>query len=673
MQKKVHQLKSSLTILAMLCFYFTLTVPVSAQTDSTKRLKGVTVKTKPLPALQKTTPVQQISANDFERYSSGFDVADALRDFSGVNVKDYGGIGGLKTVSVRGLGANHTAILYDGIEMNDAQNGQIDLGKLNLNGIQQITLYNAQPDDILAPARSFASASIISIKTVQPVLSDAKPYQFLAGIKSGSFGLINPYFQWQQRMSSTWAFVINSYIESADGRYKFKSIGYGPDSTQTRNNAFVRSQQADGGLYWTKNDSNKFNVHINYYHSNRGLPSAVVPVSHQQLWNNEMFLQQAYQHTWDKFQLLVSTKLLQLNTRYRDPDYLNNQGGLDERFTQREFYQSAALSYRITPHWNVSCASDVSLSDLGIYSPVGSIYKYAFPSRFTLLNVLATKFTKGKWQFQGNFLSTYINEQVRVGVATPARTVLSPTLTASYRPFKSADLLLRAFYKDIFRQPTLDEQYFFSINGSRNLKPEFVKQFDAGVSYRKGLNNFFDYITFTADTYYNIVSNKIIAIPNQNLEIVSITNLGNVRIEGADVGIKTQTKTSSGWRGLLSLNYTYQYAVDVDLNTPYYLQQIPYTPKNTLAANAGVEYNHLAIYFNQIVSSSRYYLGQSNPQNFVDGYAVSDLSFLYKFSLWNNLCAFSAHANNLFDTNYVIVRSFPMPGRSYLFSLQIKI
>ena len=38
------------------------------------------------------------------------DVAEAVKHFAGVQVRDYGGIGGLKTVGVRGLGAMHTGV-----------------------------------------------------------------------------------------------------------------------------------------------------------------------------------------------------------------------------------------------------------------------------------------------------------------------------------------------------------------------------------------------------------------------------------------------------------------------------------------------------------------------------------------------------------------------------------
>ncbi|MDB5007483.1 MAG: hypothetical protein JWP45_1876 [Mucilaginibacter sp.] len=674
MQRKARHLKNKLRPLTacMLCFYFFLTFTALAQTDTAKKLKEVKVNTQPLPQIQTITPSQQISTSDFDRYSA-LTVADAMRDFAGVNIKDYGGIGGLKTVSVRGLGANHTAVLYDGVAINDAENGQVDFGKLNLNGVQQITLYNGQPDDILSPARSFASASVISIKTFHPVLTAANPYQILLGVKSGSFGLINPYVQLQQRINDKWSFVVNSYWEKANGRYKYKVNGDGSDTSSERTNADVNTQEADGALYWTKSDSNKFNLHINYFNSERGLPGAVVfynPTSNERLWDRDFFLQAGYTYILaNSLHLLINTKLSQEYTRYIDPDILNGKGGTDDRYTQREFYQSAALSYYFNKNWEVSYAADVSLTYLN-----ANLYNYAYPTRFTLLNVLASNLTFKKWKLQGNLLNTHVNEWVKMGTSAPARTIYSPTIMATYQPFSSSDFQLRAFYKDIFRNPTFDEQYYFADNGFRGIKPEFAEQYDLGATYRKSLNSFFDYITIAVDGYYNYVKDKIVALPNKNPAISTIINLGKVDIKGVDAVLKTQTKLSDGWKGSLSLNYTYQNAIDVtDPNSSYYRQQIPYTPKSTLAINTGIDYKQIGIYYNQVLSSSRYYLSENLPENLVAGYSVSDLSFICKFLVGSKPAAFTAHLDNLFNENYVIVRSFPMPGRSFLLSFQIKI
>ena len=69
-----------------------------------------------------TAPTQIFSKEELNNLHV-LQVSDAVKHFAGVTVKDYGGIGGLKTVSIRSLGAQHTAIGYDGIAITDCQTG----------------------------------------------------------------------------------------------------------------------------------------------------------------------------------------------------------------------------------------------------------------------------------------------------------------------------------------------------------------------------------------------------------------------------------------------------------------------------------------------------------------------------------------------------------------------
>ena len=94
--------------------------------------------------------------------------ADAIRHFAGTNVKDYGGIGGLKTVSVRGLGATHTAVSYDGVVVGNCQAGQIDLGRFTAHSMEGIALHIGQTDDLAATARALASGSLVSLSSRIP-------------------------------------------------------------------------------------------------------------------------------------------------------------------------------------------------------------------------------------------------------------------------------------------------------------------------------------------------------------------------------------------------------------------------------------------------------------------------------------------------------------------------
>jgi hypothetical protein len=671
MQKNTHDLKYSYQLLLAVVFYLIFYSPftVSAQTDTSKKIKEVTITGSVIPQIQSISPAQQISANDFGRYSA-FNVADAIRNFAGVILKDYGGIGGLKTVSVRSLGSNNTAVLYNGVQLNDAQNGQIDLSKFNLNNIQEIVLYNAQPTDILQTARAFASASVLAIKTVQP--KPDQPYSILAGVKGGSFGLFNPYLQWQQRLSQYWSFVINGSVQEANGRYKYKQNGDGSDTSAIRKNGDVHAQQADAGLYWTKSDSNKFNLLFNFYNSNRGLPGAVVfyaaPIN-QRLYNRDYFIQSGYQHLASNgLELLLHAKFSKSLVRYTDTSVYNTSGMIDEHYRQNDYYISAALAYHILPVWKIAYSFDTDLSDLK-----SDVYKYAFPTRLSLFNVIASDLNIGRWRLQANLLNTYIHDEVKEGPAASSRSAFTPAVIASFNPFENHNLLLRAYYKSTFRNPTFAEQYYYAIV-PRTIKPEYSDQFDVGASYTKSLNGFFDYIAIGADAYYNHVKDKISYVPTRSPETPSVINLGSVDIKGLDFNLKSGFKPFYNWKALLSINYTYQQALDVTNNTDlYYLEQIPYTPKHTLAANLGFMHNQFGVYYNQIYSSSRYQNSNNVPEYYIPPYTVSDASFVYNFLISNKAVHSSVEVNNLFNKNYSVISGYPMPGRSVRLTFQITI
>ncbi len=641
-----------------------------AQNDTTKKLNEVKVTSSTIPVLQTIVPAQQITNSDFTRYSA-FNVADAIRNFSGVSIKDYGGIGGLKTVSVRGLGANHTAVLFDGIQIDDAENGQVDLSKLNLNNVQEITLYNGQPPYLLQPASSFAAASVLSIKTVKPLLNAARPYQITAGIKAGSFGLFNPYLQWQQRLSKTWGFIINGYTQYAHGEYPYKIHNGNTTTQQTRVGSAINAQQIDGAIYWAKNDSNKFNLRVNYYNSDRGLPGPVVlytpPPSGQRLWNQDLFIQSGYQHSWRSgINLLLNAKFSKNSLRYLDPQFPNTAGVLDQHFSQREYYQSAALSYHILPNWEVSYAVDLAVNNMGSDRP-----NFKYPTRTTLLNVMATNLVLNKITLQASLLNTNISETVRTGTTVPSYNVYSPTLMATLRPFTDQNFKVRGYYKYIFRVPTFNELYYGFVTNT-NLKPEFTNQYDLGLSYTKAFSGWLDYISFIADAYYNNINNKIVYTPNTYNG--SVQNFGKVDIKGLDICVKTQASLSKKYNTLLSVNYSYQQALDVtDPTSSTYFNQLPYIPLHTLAINAGINSGPIGVYYNQIVSSSRYFTNNNLPDSYLAPYAISDVSVVYK-GLINKLPAIlSAEVNNLFNKDYVVIQSYPMPGRSFRISFQITI
>jgi vitamin B12 transporter len=180
-----------------------------------------------------------------------------------------------------------------------------------------------------------------------------------------------------------------------------------------------------------------------------------------------------------------------------------------------------------------------------------------------------------------------------------------------------------------------------------------------------------DYVSVTTDAYYNNVNNKIVYIPS--LYNGSTRNFGKVDIKGLDIGIRSQARIAA-YKLFLSANYSYQQAINVtDPASSIYLNQLPYIPKNTVAITAGISKGALGVYYNQVVSSSKYYDNDNLPADYMPAYTISDASVVYKGTVNHFPISLSAEVNNLFNTNYVVVQSYPMPGRSFRISFQITI
>ena len=93
-------------------------------------------------------PVQQMQKAELEQLGIQ-NLADAVKKFAGTNVRDYGGIGGMKTVSVRNLGAHHTAVSYDEVTVSNTQAGQIDIGRFSLDNVESLSMAIGADDNLM--------------------------------------------------------------------------------------------------------------------------------------------------------------------------------------------------------------------------------------------------------------------------------------------------------------------------------------------------------------------------------------------------------------------------------------------------------------------------------------------------------------------------------------------
>lgn len=639
-------------------------------TDSLKLPEVVIIERYSDREIRSSAPVQILSGDQI-RYLHALQLSDAVKHFSGVTIKDYGGIGGLKTISVRSLGAHHTAVAYNGIAITDVQTGQIDIGRFSLDNVEQVTLYTGQNDRIFMPATAFSSASSLVIQSAKPRFDKGERMNGKASVKAGSFGLFNPSFHANARLNNKLA--VTSAIEwlTSRGDYPYR-LHYGiavvdSSSMERRQNSDVDNLRLEGALSADFSTTTKGNLRVYYYQSERGLPGATIfynteNASRQRLWDRTFFVQGSVEHIFSrKWVLRGDAKHNRGYLRYLDPAYLGAGGKYEDIFNQYETYGSLSLLYRAFERLSFSTSSDLSSATMH-----ADRKGFTTPTRLISRSVVAAKWVGEQLMTTANLLYTRTFESARNGEAARNRSRFSPYLSMSVKPFSETDLRIRAFYKNSFRLPSFSDLYYPAV-GTRDLQPEDTHQLNIGITYAASPGNNGDSpFTATLDAYRNRVKNKIVAFPTGNLHQWAMINVGMVTITGMDLFAEGMINLSGHSRLLVGGNYTFQSALDkTNPSKSTFNHQIAYTPRHSGAGRAVVLLPWLDVAYTLLWSGERYSNGYNSDEFRMRGYTDHALSVSRDFPTRFGNIDLKLEALNLLDKNYEIVRNYPMPGRSF--------
>jgi len=644
-----------------------LTLNAQTFSDSTALhpLNEVEVNASRSSSLQSVAPQQTLQAKDWTKMNA-LQVSDALKYFSGIQIKDYGGIGGLKTISIRSLGANYSGISYDGIIVYDYQTGQSDLSRFSLENLQSLTVSIGENDQIFQTARHRASAGTLTIVT-SAFSPESKKKEIKAALKGGSFGLFNPSVSLITPLNKIFLLnVFGEYLQS-DGNYPYKQISaYNPDSTSVkhRNNSDVTYYTFESNLLGKFNNGGKLGFKINYYHSNRGIPGPVDPYNNysgERSKDQTVFSQLNYTQKLNRlFDFQTNAKFSYSSSDYTDKNNKYPDGLLETFYYQREYYLNMTWLYTVSPKLSFSLAND------GIYGNFSNSFKYCpFPSRITWLSALSGKFELPRFTLTGSLLSHFTEDRNRIDHSTKNNWHLSPYLGFSVKPSETLPVRLRGYYKNTYRFPTFGDMYLSSVPND-SLQPENANQYNLGVTFATSFNKRFPLLSFSGDAYNNHIKNKIIALPRSSMFIWSVQNYGKVDIKGLDLNLKTQFQWNDKLVCRLSGAYTYQQVVDkTDKDSQMYNQQLPYTPHHAVSGTIQIETPWVDLNYTLLYCGKRYYERVNRPEYQMKSYTDQGIS-LQKNVRWKTYqWLLTAECLNLLDKPYEVVHSFPMPGRSF--------
>ncbi len=652
----------------------------------TRQLKGVDVTTARMPVNPfEIRHAQQTITETMLQNIPAKDIGDVVKHMAGANVRDYGGIGGIKTVSVRSLGAAHTSVYYDGLPVTDCNTGQTNIGRFSKEHMMYMQLYSGSPSDIFHPARQWASASTLVIQTRTPRFWGDKKMNLDASLQCGSFHSVQPFLHIENRLGEHFSSSISGEYNYSKGDYPFTYRNHTLSVSDRRENSEVENCRLEGNLFYhtLQRDAQ---VKIFYYRSMQQLPGAIVyynPVCHQQMNENNFFAQIHYQNNYlgrndrcrSPWKFQNNSKFNYSDLQYIDPDYLNAAHYLENNYRQWEYYLSNALMYE----WE---AFGVNLSnDLSINYMESDLPDFVPPTRFTSQTALAARYQPEKTGWTGNIalLHNYFADH-NTAETTQLTQKLSPSVnigwsSTDYHIFKWG---FRGSYKNIFRMPSFSE-LFYRLFGTANLKPEDVQEFDMGISMQDFIVTDKLFIHFDADAFYNIVSNKIVAVPSQNLFVWTMINYGKVHITGCEAKLHAIYEPNILLEFSGDLTYTFQQALNMtDPDSKSYRQQIPYTPRHAGNAIIGCQYNNTQLSYSLLYVGERFTQGQNVEENRLAPYWDHGLSLTHSFRFFSDkkapkkpasrrvaLLKIHLEAMNLADKNYEIIRNYPMPGRQF--------
>ena len=638
-------------------------------TDSIRELREVTVAMKK--PVRTIATSQTLSGADLQALSTT-SVADALKYFSGVQIKDFGGLGGLKTINVRSLGAQHVGVYVDGIRITNAQNGTVDLGKFSLSSLESVSLYNANKLDYCQSASEYASGATVYLQTRRPT-SDSLSVQ----LRNGSFhtwmAKVNGQFDWRG-----WQGFIDGEYCSSRGDYPFRYHSEFEDTTGRRANSDIRYGRVEGALF-----KGGFSSHIYYYDSERGCPGGIVRRLSDKYtnvgreWDREFFVQASYQERF--FRKL----LFKANTKYTN-EYLRyctkypenqNTARVDNHYRQQDVYGALCAAYMPWTWLSLSSSYDIRYSilraDLKRFEDVKRVdQKLVFAAQMNWHGIQAAASALHQRYSDWTFANA--------GAAEPLDR-WTPAFSLAYTVH---DLTVRGWYKEIFRAPTLNDLYYTQA-GNRNLKPEETKQWNVGVKYHlsesakapsgEAKTGRKWSIDVQADAYVNKIENRIVCLPLKGTYTWSMMNYGYTFCRGLNATIKGHYQ-SGPWNVSLLNSLTWQH--DVDRTDPededMYDQPICYSPTFSTGLTAIAGWRALQFTTSYLYVGERMW-SKADPEDILEPYHNIDMKLAYTHRLRKVSLGICLEVCDVLDIQYEHIPRYPMPGRNYKITLSIGI
>lgn len=608
-----------------------------ATVDTVLTIEEVVVKGNRLKDFAVGSSVQTIDSGTLIRHSTQ-SLAELLGSETAVSLKSYGP-GGVASISLRGGGTRHTAVLWNGLNLQSPMNSSFNFSTIPVNFLDGVCIQYGGAGTLFG---SGATTGTIHINN---------SLNFNDGLtleEGSSFGNFNTYNQVAKAVFSkkNLATAIRFSYRSSENDFTFRNyekMGHPMDTLKNAafNGISFLQQNAVrlGGNSVIRTD---FWVQ-NYYKEVPSLISDMNPGDDTQNDRN-MRVAVSTSHYFSR---------LNLNTRF---------GILHEQllFNDSE-NESLSVINEVEGKYVITEGHKVNL---GINSTLETARAEGYndnPSRKRCA-IFGSYNVNYLWERVSSVLN--FRQELVDGEFIPLVYSIATKVTC----FKW--LAFKSNISKNYALPTFNDLYWrksAGVEGNPYLKPESGFSLEAGLLAQHSAG-WFD-ISCEVSAYRSEIKNWIIWLPNSE----GIWKPGNF-----EKGLSKGFESNSAFRAhlaqfyiKLSGMYALTYAKPIQTgeeNDSYDGKQMIYVPRNKISENITLGWKT----FN--LSYSNCYIGQryTDSDRMLEGFQVADASVSYEFSRNTYAINVFIKADNIWNTNYQLTKGYAMPGRSFTAGLNIK-
>ncbi len=562
-------------------------------------------------------------------------LADIISSYTSLAIKTYGN-GMLSTISFRGTGPSHTAILWNDINISYPMLGQSDLSMLSLVLSDKVEIQHGTGSSLYG---SGALGGTVS-------LSSKTPNQGLTLSMSqwlGSFGTIKNNVRTSYANDNYFINVGTLWDQSANN-FKFKNTTKIGSPTEEQQGADYRILGTSLESGFTIGDKGKLLISGQYFNADRNLqPSMNTGSSVDNQTDENLRIKAKY---------IVSLANLTWNLNYA---YLHDVIGYNgEKTFAIQQVARIELERNILTWLKVNLAADYNFIDIN--SPFYSNEKTTEQRTNTWASFLMSP---------GDRLVFSLS--LRQSFNPDYKIPFTPTLGAEYYLVKRYDkqLKIKSLLARGFRVPTLNERYW-QPGGNTNLVPEdsYSAEFGLAGSLDRRVR-----IKYELTTYRMWVDNWILWTPQGS--IWSPENIKYVDVYGAEASVSLQHTI-----GAISNKWLANYAFTKSINRTGLDQfdrsvnmQLNYVPIHKASITSINEINSWTLQINGVLTGKRYVTADNEES--LAGYTLLNLKLGKSFRRGKYLFTGHINVNNILNTQYQSVENRAMPGINLLAGISV--